>query len=109
MGLCQRLCVRDVKNASLDYPDDFVLGTGESHNAREFAEVVFREVRIDPEWIGSGINEDGIFNDETMVKVSREYYRPLESDNYKADYSKAKQKLRWELKTKFKDLLKIIG
>lgn len=36
------------------------------------------------------------------------FYIPLESDNYKADYSKAKKKLKWEPKTKFKDLVKIM-
>ena len=96
------------KMLQLDYPDDFVLGTGEPHTVREFAEVAFREIKIDLKWIGSGINEVGIFNDETMVKVSREFYRPLESDNYKADYSKAKKKLKWEPKTKFKDLVRIM-
>ena len=54
----------------------------------------FKEIKIELEWIGSGLNEVGIFNDETMVKVSREFYRPLESYNYRADYSKAKKKLK---------------
>jgi GDPmannose 4,6-dehydratase len=96
------------KMLQLDYADDFVLGTGESHTVREFAETAFKEIKIELEWIGSGLNEVGLFNDETMVKVSKEFYRPLESDNYKADYSKAKKKLKWEPKTKFKDLVKIM-
>ena len=96
------------KMLQLDYPDDFVLGTGESHTVREFAQTAFKEIKIELEWIGRGLNEVGIFNDETMVKVSREFYRPLESDNYKADYSKAKKKLKWEPNTKFKDLVKIM-
>ena len=96
------------KMLQLDYPDDFVLGTGESHTVREFAQTAFKEIKIELEWIGRGLNEVGIFNDETMVKVSREFYRPLESDNYKADYSKTKKKLKWEPNTKFKDLVKIM-
>ena len=96
------------KMLQLDYPDDFVLGTGESHTVREFAEAAFKEIKIELEWIGSGLNEVGLFNDKTMVKVSKEFYRPLESDNYRADYSKAKKKLKWEPKTKFKDLVKIM-
>ena len=44
----------------------------------------------------------------TRVKVSREFYRPLESDNYRADYSKAKQTLGWKPKTNFRDLVKIM-
>ena len=96
------------KMLQLDYPDDFVLGTGESHTVRDFAEAAFKEIKIELEWIGSGLNEVGLFNDETMVKVSKEFYRPLESDNYRADYSKAKKELKWEPKTKFKDLVKIM-
>ena len=96
------------KMLQLDYPDDFVLGTGESHTVREFVEAAFKEINIKLKWIGSGLNEVGLFNDETLVKVSKQFYRPLESDNYMADYSKAKKKLKWDPKTKFKDLVKIM-
>jgi GDPmannose 4,6-dehydratase len=92
-----------------DYPDDFVLGTGESHTVREFAEAAFSVIGETVEWRGSGINEVGLSGDgKTLVKVSKEFFRPLESDNYKADYSKAKKKLRWEPETKFKDLVRIM-
>ena len=40
-----------------DYPDDFVLGTGESHTVRDFEETAFNEIGITLEWIGSGLNE----------------------------------------------------
>ena len=91
-----------------DYPDDFVLGTGESHTVRDFAEAAFREIDMDIEWIGSGMNEVGLSEGMTRVKVSREFYRPLESDNYRADYSKAKKSLGWKPKTNFMDLVKIM-
>lgn len=60
-----------------DYPDDYVLGTGESHTVREFAEVAFGEIGIKIEWRGSGLNEVGISNGITYVKVGKEFYRPL--------------------------------
>jgi GDPmannose 4,6-dehydratase len=91
-----------------DYPDDFVLGTGESHTVREFAEAAFKEIDMDLEWIGSGMNEVGLSEGMTRVKVRREFYRPLESDNYRADYSKAKKILGWKPKTNFRDLVKIM-
>ncbi len=91
-----------------DYPDDFVLGTGESHTVREFVESAFNQIDMKLEWTGSGINEVGLSGELTMVKVNREFYRPLESDNYQADYSKARKKLKWEPKTKFKDLVQIM-
>ena len=43
-----------------------------------------------------------------MIKVSKELYRPLESDNYKADYTKAKEKLGWNPEVKFKELVGIM-
>jgi GDPmannose 4,6-dehydratase len=79
----------------LDYPDNFVC--------------VIVESKVELKWIGSGLNDVGLYNNEAMVKVNREFYRPLQSDNNKADYSKAKKKLKWEPKTKFKNLVKIMG
>ena len=92
-----------------DIPDDFVIGTGESHTVREFVEIAFREIGINITWKGKGINEVGL-NDEgkTLVRVSNEFFRPLESDNYRADYTKAKNKLGWKPKIKFNDLVKIM-
>ncbi len=63
---------------------------------------------MDLEWVGSGVNEVGISDGVTRVKISREFYRPLEFDNYRADYSKAKKMFGWEPKTEFKDLVKIM-
>ena len=92
-----------------DYPDDFVLGTGEAHTVRDFVEEAFSVIGIKIEWKGSGLNEIGVDSDDrTLVKVSREFFRPLESDNYRADYSKVKEKLGWKPYTKFKDLVKIM-
>ena len=42
------------------------------------------------------------------MKVSREFFRPLESDNYRGYYSKARKKIGWEPKTRFGDLVKIM-
>ena len=91
-----------------DVPDDFVLGTGQSYTVREFAEAAFKEIGIELEWKGSGLNEVGVSDGRTYVKVGKEFYRPLESDNYMADFSKARDKLGWYPKTSFKELVKIM-
>jgi GDPmannose 4,6-dehydratase len=92
-----------------DYPDDFVLGTGESHTVREFAEAAFRIIGKHVTWRGTGVNEVGLSEDgSTLVKVSREFFRPLESDNYRADYSRARKKMGWEPMTRFGELVKIM-
>ena len=97
------------KMLQTDYPDDFVLGTGEAHTVREFAELAFAAIGIGIEWKGSGVNEIGVDQSgKTVVKVSREFFRPLESDNYRADYSKAVEKLGWKPKTTFSELVRLM-
>jgi GDPmannose 4,6-dehydratase len=92
-----------------DYPDDFVLDTNESHTVREFAEAAFRIIGKSVTWKGTSVNEVGLSEDgETLVKVSREFFRPLESDNYRGDYSKSRKKIGWEPGTKFSELVKIM-
>ena len=49
-----------------------------------------------------------MINGKTLVKVNRDFFRPLESDNYKGDYSKATEKLGWRPKTGFRELIKIM-
>ena len=56
-----------------------------------------------------GPNEVSISDeDRTFVEVSREFFRPLESDNHRADYTKGKEKLGWKPTTMFKDLVDIM-
>ena len=58
---------------------------------------------------GSGVNEVGISDEGgTLVKVNREVFRPLESDNHRADHTKAKEKLGWKPTAMFKDLVDIM-
>ena len=91
------------------YADDFVLGTGELHTVREFVEESFSLIGIKMHWRGSGVNEVGLTDeDEVLVKVNKQFFRPLESDNYVANYDKAKNELGWTPTTRFKDLVRIM-
>ncbi len=90
-------------------PDDYVLGTGEAHTVREFATEAFKVAGISVRWEGEGLDEVGLSEDgRVLVRVSKEFFRPLEADNFLADYSKAKEKLGWQPKTSFKELVKIM-
>ena len=75
-------------------PDDYVIGTGESHTVREFVELAFREAGID-KW-------------EAHVKTDPKHLRPAEVYTLCADASKAKRVLGWEAKTKVPGLVKIM-
>ncbi|MCL5964080.1 MAG: GDP-mannose 4,6-dehydratase [Candidatus Thermoplasmatota archaeon] len=87
---------------------DYVLSTGEMHTVRDFINEAFESINKKIDWKGKALNETGIDkeNNRIVVKVSPEFYRPLESDNYMGDYSKAKRILGWKPKVLFKDLVK---
>lgn len=91
-----------------DEPDDYVLGTGEKHSVREFAELAFREAGIQIEWRGEGKDEVGIdiATGAIRVRVDPRYFRPTEVDLLIADPSKAREKLGWIHKTTFAELVR---
>lgn len=93
-----------------DKPEDYVIATGETHSVREFVELVFKELGIEIEWHGQGIDEYGI-NKETgkvIVKIDPQYYRPSEVDLLLGKADKAEKLLGWKPKTSFKELVKIM-
>jgi len=75
-------------------PEDFVIGTGESHAVKEFVELAFKHA--------------GLGDWKQYVEIDPRYFRPTEVHNLIADTKKAKEKLGWEAKTKFNDLVKIM-
>jgi GDPmannose 4,6-dehydratase len=89
-------------------PDDFVIATGETRSVREFAEAAFREVGIPIEWTGSGKDEQGKNGKtgEVIIEVDPAYYRPTEVDILIGNPAKAREKLGWQAKTTFEELVK---
>ena len=76
-----------------DKPDDFVIGTSETHTVKEFVKDAFSYVGLN--WI-------------EYVRIDPRYFRPTEVEVLIADITKAKEKLGWEPKIKFSDLIKIM-
>ena len=94
-----------------DLPDDYIISTGEVHTVREFLEEAFREVGLDVESNGAkDIDEEYIRKDngQTVVKISPEFFRPVELAVLRGSNSKVREKLKWEPKLKFRDLVKIM-
>ena len=89
-----------------DYAEDYVIATGETHEVREFVELAFREVGIELEWQGSGVDEKGIdkATGEVLVEVDPRYFRPTEVELLLGDAAKAMKKLGWKPKTTLKEL-----
>ncbi|MDO9287288.1 MAG: GDP-mannose 4,6-dehydratase [Thermodesulfovibrionales bacterium] len=89
-------------------PDDFVIATGETHSVREFAVLAFKEAGINIKWVGKGADEKGV-NEETnevLIEVDKNYFRPTEVDVLEGNASKAKEKLGWQPKVTFRELVK---
>ncbi len=91
-----------------DEPDDYVIATGEQHSVRDFVDIAASEIGIAVKWEGQGVNEKGInaANGKTIVSVDPNYFRPTEVDTLLGDSSKGKEKLGWEPKVSFEDLVK---
>jgi GDPmannose 4,6-dehydratase len=76
-----------------DVPDDFVIGTGEAHSVREFAQAAFAAADLD--W-------------RDHVEVDPRYFRPAEVDYLLADASKARRVLGWEPSVSFEELVRMM-
>jgi len=89
-------------------PDDYVVATGEQYSVRDFCEVAFREVGIDIEWQGAGLDEVGVDgkSGEVVIRIDKRYFRPTEVDSLMGDYSKAERILGWKPSISFEDLVK---
>ena len=94
-----------------DKPDDFVIATGEQHSVREFAQLAFRNVGIELEFVGKGEEEKGIdkATGKVLVEVSPDFYRPTDVVNLLGNPAKAKAQLGWNpTKTSFEELVHIM-
>jgi GDPmannose 4,6-dehydratase len=106
-----------------DRPDDYVVGTGDSHSIKEFLNLAFRYIGIELGWEGNGPDEKGVIRSmaprvslaasqlsvgDILVEVDPRYFRPTEVDFLQADISKAKEKLDWQPRTTFDELVKIM-
>ena len=76
-----------------DEPDDFVIATGEAHSVREFCELAFNRAGLDY---------------EKYVEIDPRYYRPAEVDHLVGDASKARDRIGWEPRTGFEDLVNLM-
>ncbi|HPQ70160.1 MAG TPA: GDP-mannose 4,6-dehydratase [bacterium] len=76
-----------------DEPDDYVISTGEAHSVRELVEIAFDRVGLN--W------QDYVISEQSL-------YRPAEVDFLIGDYSKAKDKLGWEPRVSFQELVEMM-
>jgi len=110
-----------------DKPEDFCIATGVQHSVREFVELACKFIGVELEYSGVGVDETGIVKsiDEnifyskaqdskikaqdlignTIVAVSKKYFRPTEVETLLGDSTNAKEKLGWEPKITFREMV----
>jgi len=76
-----------------DEPSDYVVATGEEHSVREFVEIAFERVGLDP---------------DKHVVVDPRFLRPAEVDHLVGDASKARRELEWAPRTSFRELVELM-
>jgi GDPmannose 4,6-dehydratase len=91
-------------------PDDYVIATGETYSVKDLVEFAFREVGIEIEWEGKGLDEKGrnASTGEILIEMDSRFYRPIESSLFVGDSSKAREKLGWVPRTNFYELVKMM-
>jgi len=89
-------------------PEDFTISSGEQHSVRDFIEIAAKEINIEIKWKGKGIDEVGIDTktDNIIVRIDKRYFRPTEVETLLGDSTKAKNKLNWQPKISFQELVK---
>ena len=89
-------------------PEDFCIATGVHYSVRDFVNIVAQELEINIQWKGAGIDEIGIDTStgNTIVSVDARYFRPTEVETLLGDATKAKEKLGWEPKISFDEMVK---
>jgi GDPmannose 4,6-dehydratase len=115
-----------------DRPEDYVIATGESHSVREFVNLAFQHAGIEIEWHGSALSEKGVVASidkpaaysllptaysggasqpkvgDVIISIDPRYFRPTEVEFLLGDSTKAKRKLGWEPKVRFKELVEMM-
>jgi GDPmannose 4,6-dehydratase len=98
-------------------PDDYVIATGEQYSVRDFVERAAGELGWSLAWEGSGADEIGRVVDNrdlprgpargaVIVRIDPRYFRPAEVDALLGDATKARDRLGWQPKVRFPELVR---
>jgi GDPmannose 4,6-dehydratase len=74
-----------------DEPEDFVIATGKVHSVRQLVDVAFEHVGLDP---------------ADHIRIDERYLRPAEVEHLVGDATKAREKLGWETRTSFEEMIR---
>jgi GDPmannose 4,6-dehydratase len=90
-----------------DQPEDFVIATGKQYSVKDFVNIAAKGLNMEITWKGKGVDEKG-FDKKTnnqIVAVDPKYFRPTEVETLLGNPLKAKQKLGWEPRIRFQEMV----
>ena len=88
-----------------DEPEDFVIATGVQYSVRDFVNAAAQELDMKIEWQGEGVDETGSWDGKVIVRVDPRYFRPTEVETLLGDASRARDKLGWQPKITFEEMV----
>lgn len=90
--------------------DDFVIGTGRLVSVRQFTSLCFKALGITIRWEGTGLDEKAFdsYSGELLVRINKDFFRPVDTAQYAGDPNKARKILDWSAKTDLESLSKIM-
>jgi len=86
-------------------PEDFVIATGVQYSVRDFVNAAAQELDMKIEWQGEGVDETGSWDSKVIVRVDPRYFRPTEVETLLGDASRARDKLGWQPKITFEEMV----
>ena len=91
-------------------PDDYVISTDNAYSVKDFINLACKILKIKLVWTGKGLNEKGYQINKNnkkklFIKIDKKYFRPLDINYLRGDYSKAKKVLKYKPKYNFRDLV----
>lgn len=91
-------------------PDDYVCATNEMHTVREFIDLTFKQLDMELEFRGEGVDEIGVekATGKVRLRIDPRYFRPTEVELLIGDYAKSKEAFGWEPTTRFAELVRIM-
>jgi GDPmannose 4,6-dehydratase len=88
-------------------PSDYVVATGKQYSVKQFINLALKELKINSNWKGKGINSKCFDNNgKCIIECDEAYFRPLEVDTLLGDPKKAKRELKWKATSQIEDLVK---
>jgi GDPmannose 4,6-dehydratase len=76
-----------------DEPEDYVIATNQAHSVRQLVQIAFDRVGLNP---------------DDHLRIDPQFYRPAEVDHLIGSYDKAKERLGWEPRTSFEELVTLM-